>query len=160
MLLLDNALLRVLLGAVVALLVLWLALVVVLVVRRPRPGATTDAARLLPDLVRLIARLARDRSLPRGVRMRLWLLLTYLAIPVDLIPDFIPVIGYADDAIIATLVLRSTVKRAGPEALRQHWPGTPAGLSAVLRLANIEQSSSPTQQLVARPDAAGRRTDP
>jgi hypothetical protein len=54
--------------------------------------------RLLPDLLRLLRRLATDRALPRGVRIRLALLMAYLAIPIDVIPDFIPVLGYADDA--------------------------------------------------------------
>ena len=57
--------------------------------------------------------------------MRLWLLLGYLALPIDLVPDFIPVLGYADDAIVVALVLRSVVRRAGPDAIERHWPGTP-----------------------------------
>jgi uncharacterized membrane protein YkvA (DUF1232 family) len=64
----------------------------------------------------------------------LWLVLGYLAIPVDLVPDFVPVLGYADDAIIVTAVLRSVVRRAGLEPIRGHWPGTEDGLAAVLRL--------------------------
>jgi uncharacterized membrane protein YkvA (DUF1232 family) len=71
------------------------------------------------------------------VRWRLWLLLGYLAMPIDLVPDFIPVLGYADDAIVIALVLRSVVRHAGAEALERHWPGTPEGLSAVLRLAGV-----------------------
>jgi uncharacterized membrane protein YkvA (DUF1232 family) len=65
------------------------------------------------------------------VRVRLGLLLGYLAIPVDLVPDFVPVLGYADDAIIVTWVLRSVVRRAGPDAVRRHWPGSQDGLGAV-----------------------------
>ncbi|MDI6104781.1 YkvA family protein [Actinoplanes sp. NEAU-A12] len=93
--------------------------------------------RLLPDLLRLLERLAGDAGLPRGVRVRLWLLLAYLAVPIDLIPDFIPVIGYADDAIIVALALRSVARRAGPQALHRHRPGSPAGLAAVLGAAGI-----------------------
>jgi uncharacterized membrane protein YkvA (DUF1232 family) len=119
------------------LLVLWLGLVVALWVARPDAVRLTELLRLLPDLLRLLARLARDDSLPRGVRVRLWLLLGYLALPVDLVPDFIPVIGYADDAVVVALALRSVVRRAGPEALERNWPGTPDGLAAVLRLARI-----------------------
>jgi hypothetical protein len=71
-------------------------------------------------------------SFPRGVRIRLWLLLGYLAIPIELVPDFIPGLGYADDAIIVTVVLRSVVRRGGLEPIRGHWPGTEDGLAAVL----------------------------
>jgi uncharacterized membrane protein YkvA (DUF1232 family) len=105
--------------------------------RHPDTAGMRDALRLLPDLLRLIKQLAVDPTLPTGVRVRLGLLLLYLACPVDLIPDFIPVIGYADDAVIAALVLRSVVRRAGPDALDRHWPGSPAGLQLVHRLAGI-----------------------
>jgi len=69
--------------------------------------------------------------------VRLVLLLGYLASPVDLVPDFIPVIGYADDAVIVALVLRSVTRRAGPEALARHWPGSPEGLALIGRLAGL-----------------------
>ena len=75
--------------------------------------------------------------MPRGARVRLWLLLAYLASPVDVVPDFLPVIGYADDAILVALVLRSVTRRAGDEALERHWPGTPEGLAAVRALAGL-----------------------
>src|SRR5689334_24696194 len=100
-----------------------------LVLWRVRPdGLTTSAAlRLLPDLVRLVRRLAGDRTLPRGVRVRLWLLLAYLLCPIDLVPDFIPVLGWADDVVVVAWALRSVVRRGGPEALERHWPGSDAG---------------------------------
>ena len=113
---------------------LWLVLVAVLATARPRRGALGEALRLLPDLLRLVARLARDPTLPRGVRLRLWLLLAYLAMPIDLIPDFVPVLGYADDAILVAIVLRSVIRKAGPEAIARHWPGDEEGLRAVRRL--------------------------
>jgi uncharacterized membrane protein YkvA (DUF1232 family) len=71
------------------------------------------------------------------VRLRLLLLIGYLALPIDLIPDFIPVLGYADDAIIVALALRSVARTAGPEALTRHWPGTPTGLEIVQRLVGL-----------------------
>jgi uncharacterized membrane protein YkvA (DUF1232 family) len=123
------------LGALAGVVLLWLLAVAALLLARPRAGRLSEAVRLLPDLLRLVTRLARDPDLPRGVRVRLWLLLGYLALPVDLIPDFIPVLGYADDAVIVTLVLRSVLRRAGPEALARHWPGTEDGLTAVRKLA-------------------------
>jgi uncharacterized membrane protein YkvA (DUF1232 family) len=135
---------RVLLGFGGALLLAWLALIVALVVARPNGDLVPQALRLLPDLLRLLRRLAGDQSLPRGVRVRLWLLLAYLAIPIDLIPDFIPVLGYADDAIIVTAVLRSVVRRAGLAALHRHWPGTDDGLGAVIRLCGLDRQPYPS----------------
>ncbi|MBW8710574.1 MAG: DUF1232 domain-containing protein, partial [Mycobacterium sp.] len=72
-----------------------------------------------------------------GVRIRLALLLVYLALPIDLIPDFVPVLGYADDAIIVALVLRSVTRSAGADALAKLWPGTPEGLTALKRLCRL-----------------------
>jgi uncharacterized membrane protein YkvA (DUF1232 family) len=135
---------RVLLGLGGALLLAWLALIAALLVARPKGDLLQQALRLLPDLLRLLRRLAGDRSLPRGVRVRLWLLLAYLAIPIDVIPDFIPVLGYADDAIIVTAVLRSVVRRAGLEALHRHWPGTDDGLAAVTRLCGLARQPHPS----------------
>jgi uncharacterized membrane protein YkvA (DUF1232 family) len=108
---------------------------------RVRQGGGT--ARLLPDVLRLIRRLAADPDLPRGVRIRLGALLVYLALPVDLIPDFIPVLGYADDAIIVTAVLRSVVRRAGIGAVRAHWPGTDDGFAALARLTGLPGATQP-----------------
>jgi uncharacterized membrane protein YkvA (DUF1232 family) len=122
------------------LLVLWLVLVAVLYVAGRRTGGPTtlrELLRLLPDVVVLVHRLARDSRLPRGVRWRLGLVLGYLALPLDLVPDFIPVAGYADDVLIVVWVLRSVVRAAGPEALDEHWPGTAQGLAAVRRLAGV-----------------------
>ncbi|CAN3130692.1 YkvA family protein [Mycobacterium sp. smrl_JER01] len=125
------------LGGVAGLALLWAALVAVLWATKPDDIGLRDAARLLPDLIRLLKRLAADPTLPRGVRIRLVLLLGYLALPFDLIPDFIPVLGYADDAIVVALALRSVTRRAGPAALSDHWPGTAEGLAAVRRLCRL-----------------------
>jgi uncharacterized membrane protein YkvA (DUF1232 family) len=127
-----------LLGIGVALLASWLLLTLALVVVRPRGGLLAEALRILPDLLRLLRRLAADPALPHGVRIRLGLLGVYLAIPFDVIPDFIPVLGYADDAIIVTAVLRSVVRRAGLEPVRRHWPGSADGFTALCRLTGLE----------------------
>lgn len=126
-----------LLGIAAALLLTWLALLAVLAIVRPRGGLLREAIRLLPDVLRLVRRLAADRQLPRGLRIRLALLLAYLAIPIDLVPDFVPVLGYADDAVIVVAVLRSVVRRAGIDAVRRHWPGTDDGYAALCRLAGL-----------------------
>ena len=142
-----------LLGIAAALAVTWLALIVTLAIVRPRGGLLHEALRLLPDVLRLVRRLSADPDLPRGVRLRLALLLAYLAVPLDLVPDFIPVlgyadrviethdlaVGYADDAIIVTAVLRSVVRRAGLPAVRCHWPGTPDGFTVLCRLTGLSE---------------------
>lgn len=133
----------ILIGIGVALVASWLLLIVGLLLVRPKGGLLGEAVWILPDLLRLLRRLAADRTLPRGVRVRLGLLMAYLALPIDLIPDFIPVIGYADDAIIVTAVLRSVVRRSGLQAVRRHWPGTDDGFDALRRLTGMKDDLEP-----------------
>jgi uncharacterized membrane protein YkvA (DUF1232 family) len=131
----------VLVAAVGGLVVLWLVLVAALYVlgrRTGEPARLREALRLLPDVVRLLRRLAADDELPRGVRLRLVAVAAYLAFPLDIVPDFIPVAGYADDVLVVALVLRSVARRAGVDAIDRHWPGTPSGLRAVKRLAGLD----------------------
>lgn len=130
-------------GVVTGLVVVWLAVIAALWAIRGRfdLAALREALRMLPDLIRLLKRLAADSSLPRGVRIRLGLLVAYLLVPIDLVPDFIPIIGYADDAIIVAVALRSVVRHAGPRAIERHWPGTGDGLTAILRLAGVTRPS-------------------
>jgi len=131
------------LGVVGGLLLVWVSLVVVLWFALPDRSTLRGLLRLLPDILRLVRRLAADRDLPRGVRVRLWLLLGYLALPFDLVPDAVPVLGYADDAVVVALVLRSVARRAGHQALERSWPGTPEGLAAVLTLCRIDPQADP-----------------
>lgn len=131
-----------LLAAAAGLLVLWAAGVLALWWTRPDDLTLRAALRLLPDVVRLVRRLAADPALPRGVRLRLLLLLGYLALPIDLVPDVLPVVGYADDVLVVALVLRSVVRAAGPQALERHWPGSPEGLAAVRALLRLDDGTS------------------
>ena len=135
-----------LLAVVGGVLLLWGVLLAFLWRARPADLTVGEALRLLPDLVRLVRRLAADRSLPRGVRVRLWLLLGYLLSPVDLVPDVVPVLGYADDVVVVALALRSVVRTAGHDALTRSWPGGPAGLDVVLRLAGLSSEPEPRLQ--------------
>lgn len=122
----------------------YLVLLAALLLVRPKGNLLGETLRLLPDLLRLLRRLAGDSDVPRAARVRLWLLLAYLAIPIDLVPDFVPVLGYADDAIIVSLVLRSVVRRAGAPVVRRHWPGTDNGLAALERLTGLQLSQPHT----------------
>jgi uncharacterized membrane protein YkvA (DUF1232 family) len=124
-----------------ALLVAWIALVITLLALRPEGSILKEALRILPDTLRLLRRIAADRTVPTEVRIRLYALFVYLASPIDLIPDFIPVIGYADDAVIVAAVLRSVVRRAGAETIRRHWPGTDEGLATLSRIARLPSPS-------------------
>ncbi len=128
---------RILIAVAGTLVLMWLALVAYLWIAKPDAASARDAIRMIPDIVRLVRRIATDRSLPRGVRVRLWLLLGYLAFPIDLVPDLIPGLGYVDDVVIVAAVLRSVVRRAGPDAVRRHWPGTDVGLSTLWRLSRL-----------------------
>ena len=121
-------------GVVAGLLVLWGALIASFAwISRGQAQKLTmiDALRLGPDVIRLTYRLASDRSLSWRVRAWLFALLVYLLSPIDLVPDFIPVIGYLDDALIVAVVLRFATRHAGSQALERHWPGTPEGLRAL-----------------------------
>ncbi|MCU1604087.1 MAG: uncharacterized protein JWP46_552 [Modestobacter sp.] len=124
-------------GVLGGLLLLWLVLLALLRWRRPDDITVREALRLLPDVLRLVRRLAADGTLPRSIRVRLWVLLGYLASPLDLVPDVLPIVGYADDAVLVAWMLRSVVRRAGDDALTRHWPGTATGLAVVRRLAGL-----------------------
>jgi uncharacterized membrane protein YkvA (DUF1232 family) len=142
----GHACLDVIIGVVAALLLPWLALIITLALRRPKGDLLAESLRLLPDLLRLLKRLTTNQAMPVGVRIRVALLLVYLAVPIDLIPDFIPVLGYADDAIIVALVMRSVCRQIPLEQLRRSWPGTDDGFAALSNLVK-PRSASPSNTL-------------
>jgi uncharacterized membrane protein YkvA (DUF1232 family) len=92
-------------------------------------------AGFVPDCIVLFRRLLGDRRVHRSHKLLMVGLIAYLALPIDLVPDFIPAAGQLDDAIIVALVLRVVVRSGGPELLREHWPGPPSSLAVLLRLA-------------------------
>jgi uncharacterized membrane protein YkvA (DUF1232 family) len=116
-------------GIVLGLLVVWAVLVGLLWVLRPRDVRLAELARIVPDLLRLVRGLIADRSVPLGARLALVGLLVWLLSPIDLIPEFIPVLGPLDDVIVAVLVLRYVRRKVGLEELRRRWPGTPDGFA-------------------------------
>ncbi|HEX4687408.1 MAG TPA: DUF1232 domain-containing protein [Nocardioides sp.] len=123
------------------LILVWIAMVAVLYAlarREDEPVQLREVLRLVPDVLRLLRRLAADPDLPRGVRWRLSAVVVYLILPIDLVPDFIPIVGYADDAVVVALGLRWVIRAAGVGALDRHWTGTPQGLAVLKRLAGCE----------------------
>lgn len=140
----QTPLLSALIGVVGGVLLLWLATVGALYLAgrgEAKRLDLKDAIRLVPDILRLLTRLSKDPEVPRRVRLQLLALIAYLAMPFDLVPDFIPVVGYADDVVVVALALRAVVRHAGESALDRHWPGTPDGLDAVKRLARVRVES-------------------
>lgn len=126
-------------GWLVALLLLvgiYAALVLVLLVSGRRVAAK-ELAVLVPNLVLLFRDLVRDPTVPRGPKVWLALGGLWLVSPIDLLPEFLPVIGPLDDAIVAALVLRHVVKHAGVEVVRMHWRGAPGTLDRLLRACRI-----------------------
>ena len=122
------------LGIVVGLVGAWLLLIGVLWLLRPRDIAARDLVAFVPDLVRLVRALLTDRTVERRVRVALGFLLVWLISPIDLIPEFIPVLGPLDDVVVAVIVLRYVRRRLGTAALEQRWAGSEAGLRLLVRL--------------------------
>jgi uncharacterized membrane protein YkvA (DUF1232 family) len=101
-------------------------------------GRHSDARALagfIPDCIVLFRRLLADQRVPRRRKALVFLMIGYLALPLDLVPDFIPVAGQLDDAILVALVLRIVLRAGGPELLRENWPGPKASLRLITRLA-------------------------
>jgi uncharacterized membrane protein YkvA (DUF1232 family) len=110
-------------------------------------GRREDARALagfIPDCLVMVSRLARDGRISRPRRAVLWLVLGYLAIPIDLVPDFLPGIGQLDDAVLLGLALRLLVRGGSSELVREAWPGPQASLSVVLRAAGLEANGTTT----------------
>jgi uncharacterized membrane protein YkvA (DUF1232 family) len=110
-------------------------------------GRREDARALagfIPDCLVLVSRLARDRRIPRQRRAVLFLVLGYLALPIDLVPDFLPGIGQLDDAVLLGLALRLVVHGGGTEMVHEAWPGPEASLTVVLRAAGLDTNGAAT----------------
>ena len=99
-----------------------------------RRTAAKELALLLPNLVALFKGLSRDPRVPRKSRVLLVVGGVWFASPIDLIPEFIPVLGPLDDAVVAALILRHILRKAGKEVVAEHWRGDPATLNRLLRL--------------------------
>jgi uncharacterized membrane protein YkvA (DUF1232 family) len=123
------------------LLIIAVGLYVVAVAALIAAGRREDARALagfVPDCAILVGRLARDRRISRPRRALLWLLLAYLATPIDLVPDFLPVAGQLDDAVLLGVALRVLVRGGGEGLVREAWPGPETSLTLVLRAAGLQ----------------------
>jgi uncharacterized membrane protein YkvA (DUF1232 family) len=114
----------------------------------------TQLLRALPDLVRLIARLVRDPTLPRAAKVALAAVMVYLASPIDLVPDFIPLVGYLDDLLLASVLVDGLLKWVDRGLILKYWPGSADSLERLARAARILAVWVP-RRLKARIFAAG-----
>jgi uncharacterized membrane protein YkvA (DUF1232 family) len=115
---------------------IWIVAIVVLFLVGRRLAAR-ELATLLPNLVRMCRTLLRDPRVPRGSKVLVGFAVLWFISPIDLVPEFIPVLGPLDDAILAALVVRHLVKRAGREVVAEAWPGDPSTLERMFRLARV-----------------------
>jgi uncharacterized membrane protein YkvA (DUF1232 family) len=116
-------------------LALWLLLIALLLVLGRRRDAK-DVARFIPDCIVLFKRLLSDPRVPRRAKVAITLLIPYLALPFDLVPDFIPVVGQVDDAILVAAVLAYVARQVGRDVVEELWPGSKRGLRVALTLAS------------------------
>jgi len=121
------------LGLVSAVVLVALTLLVALLALRPSGESLSDVARIFPDCIRLTAALYRDPALPRSAKWKLRIALIYNLQPINIIPDFIPIIGFADNALILIWAIRGTIKAGDPELIRRSWTGSDPGLVLLTR---------------------------
>jgi uncharacterized membrane protein YkvA (DUF1232 family) len=103
-----------------------------------RKGVARAVARFVPDCIVLFRRLLADPRVPRRKKLILAALIPYLVLPFDLVPDFIPIAGYLDDAVIVALVLRHVLRGSDRELIETHWPGPQESLTLILRFAGYK----------------------
>jgi uncharacterized membrane protein YkvA (DUF1232 family) len=122
------------LAVIIGVVAVWIALLVVFWLLRPRGTSVRDILGVIPDVLRLLRSLIRDRSAPLDVRVVLVGLLAWIISPIDLIPEFIPGLGPLDDVIVAIVALRYVRRRLGIEELRGRWQGSDDGFVVLVRV--------------------------
>jgi len=120
----------------------WVVLILALLIAG-RKTAARELATLLPNLIALFRGLIRDPRVPRRSKLLLGLAIAWFVSPIDLIPEFVPVIGPLDDAVVAALVLRAVLRRTGREIATEHWRGDPDTLQRLLRIAGVGAPTPP-----------------
>ena len=126
--------LDILLAVVAAVAALWIACLVLFWLARPKGVSARAVAAALPDLLRLLRSLVTDPAVPLDVRVVLVLLVAWIVSPIDLIPEFIPVLGPIDDVVVAVAALRYVRRRVGMPALRARWTGSDESFALVARV--------------------------
>jgi uncharacterized membrane protein YkvA (DUF1232 family) len=135
-----------LLAAVVAAIVaLWVACLVLFWLARPRGVPAREIIGTLPDVLRLLRGLVTDRSAPLDVRLVVVALIAWIVSPIDLIPEFVPVLGPLDDVVVAIAALRYVRWRIGIGGLRARWRGSDAGFSVLARIVGAGGAGSPRE---------------
>ena len=122
--------------AAIVLVATWLATVVVLLVIGRRL-ASRELFTIVPNLVRLFRGLLRDTRVPLVSKIVVGIAVVWLISPIDLVPEFVPVLGPLDDVIVAVLALRHVLRRAGEDVVREHWHGAEGSLRAIIRVADL-----------------------
>lgn len=111
-----------------------------------------EAALALPNLIKLVYRLMRDERIPRKSKAILGAILGYIVIPIDVVPDFIPVIGQTDDALLLAYGIRHIIEIAGADIVLEHWDGTQDVLELVGSITGFAAGllPKPLQRLLER----------
>jgi uncharacterized membrane protein YkvA (DUF1232 family) len=132
-----------LVGLASALAAAFVVLLVAAAVAAPRDMPVAEVLRVYPDVLRLLIRLSKDPRVARPVRWRLLVAVVYNVQPINLIPDFIPVVGMLDNVAVTAWAIRSAVRRSGPEVVFSQWRGSPAGFVLLCRLCRLSPRPEP-----------------
>jgi uncharacterized membrane protein YkvA (DUF1232 family) len=106
-------------------------------------GTLMQTVLILPNLAKLVARLLRDHRVPVRAKVSLAAAAAYVASPIDLVPEFIPVIGWADDILIIMFALDTLIQKSGPDLVEEHWDGPQDILSLVTEVVSLSRSMIP-----------------
>ncbi len=135
----------------VGVVVSWCLIIALVILIKPKGVSLLQGLRLIPDVIRLLRRLASERGVASTMKLALVGVFVYLVSPVDIIPDVIPVIGTVDDVILFIWVLRSFIAKVGPEMVRRNWPGNRESADLLHRLLLLpEKRNGPGPPTVLR----------
>jgi uncharacterized membrane protein YkvA (DUF1232 family) len=121
-------------GVAVALVAVWVLLLLLFWLLRPKDVPVREVVRVIPDVLRLLKALVTDGSVPLDARIVLVVLIAWILSPIDLIPEFIPGLGPLDDVIVAVVALRYVRRRIGIDGIRARWAGSDDGLRLLVRV--------------------------